>query len=399
MKILNKAVTTLAGVAAVSAAMITDVQAIPAFARQTGMACVSCHAGNFPTLNAFGRAFISSGYTMRGAAPLVEGEDLSIPDDLKLALITKIRYGLDKNTDGGRGTVDFPDEAAILTGGRAAENVGFLTEISLFESPNFLSFKTHFNVNPNVALVVYGTDAAGPSYGMELMNTGAKKSQRPFEQTGSTSAFARIGTTGSAAEGLTLAYHDNDMMVSVGQYMPLFAGVGEDKNVSILGGAATYVRANYFMNASGWDMGFGLSYMGGDPKSDDGAGLITTHHVDAQAIDFQALGDIGETPAQFYASYAVAPKYTGTNTVAYANNASSDTTAYAVSGKFFVMPRTNVFLGYGKTDDGSGADISEITFGAQYMVAQNIRVELFNTNFSKDAGDNDKTMLMLFSAF
>jgi hypothetical protein len=399
MKILNKAVTTLAGVAAVSAAMITDVQAIPAFARQTGMACVSCHAGNFPALNAFGRAFISSGYTMRGAAPLVEGEDLSIPDDLKLALITKLRYSTNKATDGGRGTVDFPDEAAILAGGRAAENVGFLTEISLFESPNFLSFKTHFNVNPNVALVVYGTDAAGPSYGLEMMNTGAKKSQRPFEQTTSTSAFARIGTTGSAAEGLTLAYHDNDMMVSVGQYMPLFAGVGEDPNVNILGGAATYVRGNYFMNTSGWDLGFGLSVMTGDPKSDDGAGLITTHHVDAKGIDFQALGDIGETPAQFYFSYVVAPKYTGSGTAAYGNSSTDDTVAYTLSGKFNVIPRLHLFAGYGKTDDGSSNDLSELTFGAQYMVAQNIRVELFNTDVSKDAGDGDKTMLMLFSAF
>ena len=79
MKILSKALTAVAGVAAVSAAMITDAQAVPSFARQTGMACVSCHSGNYPALNAFGRAFLTSGYTMRGAAPLVEGEDLSIP--------------------------------------------------------------------------------------------------------------------------------------------------------------------------------------------------------------------------------------------------------------------------------------------------------------------------------
>ena len=42
-------------------------QAIPAFARQTGMPCSGCHYQHFPVLNAFGRAFKEGGFTMIGS--------------------------------------------------------------------------------------------------------------------------------------------------------------------------------------------------------------------------------------------------------------------------------------------------------------------------------------------
>src|SRR5260221_5472090 len=41
----------------------SDVYAVPSFARQTGMACTSCHTA-FPQLSPFGRVFKLSGYTM-----------------------------------------------------------------------------------------------------------------------------------------------------------------------------------------------------------------------------------------------------------------------------------------------------------------------------------------------
>ncbi len=42
-----------------------SAQALPAFARQTGLDCVACHAGGqFPELNSFGRMFKLTGYTL-----------------------------------------------------------------------------------------------------------------------------------------------------------------------------------------------------------------------------------------------------------------------------------------------------------------------------------------------
>ena len=43
----------------------SQVIAIPSFARQTNMACSSCHT-MFPELNAFGRMFKLNGYTLTG---------------------------------------------------------------------------------------------------------------------------------------------------------------------------------------------------------------------------------------------------------------------------------------------------------------------------------------------
>lgn len=69
----------------------TESQAVPAFARQTGMACAACHFQTYPAINAFGRAFKASGYTLIGAQEKVEGDDLSLPVVLNASLITKFR--------------------------------------------------------------------------------------------------------------------------------------------------------------------------------------------------------------------------------------------------------------------------------------------------------------------
>ncbi len=404
MKILSKALTTVAGVAAVSAAMITDAQAIPAFARQTGMACVSCHAGSFPALNAFGRAFLSSSYTMRGAAPLVEGEDLSIPADLKMSLVTKLRYQMDSSR--ARGEFQWPDEAGLLVGGRMAENIGGMAELDMKAADadnNFANMKVSFNVTPNVTAVLWGTDGLGPGYGFELMNTGLKRSQRPIENRKGMSAFQRLGTGATAAEGWTVAYHDNDLAIAYSQW----ADAKGNANVDIFGGMASNLRVSYFMNAAGWDMGFGLSAMSGTLKIGANETPDSEYDLIGQGVDFQMIGDIGSIPSAFYLSYGMTPGSTASkmNKFNYDKNApatpTDDKTAIGFLGKFDVLPRTSVYAAYGSTDQGSSTS-SEVTVGVEYMLAQNVKLELFNVDYDKSAapgGDNDYTMLELFSGF
>jgi len=52
---------------AVSGVMLapTTASAIPAFARQTGAACYSCHFQAFPAIKAFGRAFTMGSFRCR----------------------------------------------------------------------------------------------------------------------------------------------------------------------------------------------------------------------------------------------------------------------------------------------------------------------------------------------
>src|SRR3989338_6880146 len=100
---MKKIVLSLAGVLAATA-FAPEAAAIPAYARQVGMACNACHAQHFPVLNSFGRAFKAGGYTMMGAQGKVEGEHLSLPDTLNMSMIVKLRYQ-DNNTASNNGVL------------------------------------------------------------------------------------------------------------------------------------------------------------------------------------------------------------------------------------------------------------------------------------------------------
>src|SRR3970040_517129 len=92
--------------------IVPTADAVPAFARQVGQACSTCHFQHFPTLNAFGRAFKAGGYTQIGGQSLIEGDVLSLPSPLNESLVTKIRYqktsgkdyGTPANENGSMGT-------------------------------------------------------------------------------------------------------------------------------------------------------------------------------------------------------------------------------------------------------------------------------------------------------
>ncbi len=435
MKFFSKSLAMVSLVLAGATTLLPQqAQAVPAFARQTGMACVSCHAQNFPALNSFGRSFRAQGYTMRGAAPLIEGDDLSMPADLKASLITKLRYEVSENVDGGRGEIQWPDEAALLIGGRAAENIGFLLEAGLgggegelqdhtvtttwvdagadgiagnaddtYSSHldngvsdtigNFLSYKVHVNVTDKISALVFGTDGLGVGYSMELMNTGMQRSQRPIENRKGYSAFQRTGLASGAATGIAAVYHTNNLMVNYAHWAPTWGNV----NANVLGGLGHYLRANYFKNVAGWDMGFGASYMTGaiahganDPTP---PAMVPKLTIKGRGIDFQAMGELGGRPTELYLSYAVAPANAPNGVY---NDTKDDVTAMGFLGKVGIANRTSAYVAYG-TDDNGTTTTTDSTLGLQYMLAQNAKLELYNVQSDKVGGD--LTMLMLFSGF
>ncbi len=194
-----------------------EASAVPAFARQTSMPCTACHFQHFPALNTFGRAFRAGGYTMTGGQGLIEGDDLSMPATLNASVIAKLRYvktngNSDQGTD--RGEIQWPDEAALLIGGRLAEKAGFLMELGLVSGVEddtanaFLSTKVHFNItqvgNTQLSAIPFSTDGLGSGYGFELLNTGAQRSQRPIEDRKGFSAAQALGLASGAATGLAL---------------------------------------------------------------------------------------------------------------------------------------------------------------------------------------------------
>ena len=111
---------------------IPQAQAVPAFARQMGVSCDICHFQHFPLLNGFGRAFKSNGFTMT-STPLIESENISMPENLNAAIFTNIRF--QKSTGSkdpaahtsNNGEWIIPGETSLFIGGRVSIIAGSTT--------------------------------------------------------------------------------------------------------------------------------------------------------------------------------------------------------------------------------------------------------------------------------
>ncbi|HEX8724964.1 MAG TPA: hypothetical protein VF737_06225 [Gemmatimonadaceae bacterium] len=110
---------------------------IPAFSRQTGMACAACHY-QFPALTPFGRLFKLNGYTLTGIATLTTPTDTSSNPDLKLLKIPPMAAMFvgdfaqtTKAVPGTQnGTVQFPDQASLFVGGAITPNLGIFSQFT-----------------------------------------------------------------------------------------------------------------------------------------------------------------------------------------------------------------------------------------------------------------------------
>lgn len=417
MKKYNPTIFTSVFVFILTALFVTvllpsTVNAAPAFARQTGMNCAACHFQHFPALNAFGRSFKQGGYTMIGGQSMIQGEGNSLPIALNASLLTKLRYqktnGSDKTNAKNTGDLQFPDEAALLIGGRGNENIGFLLEASLKESGdanNFNSFKIHFNYpidGTNYGSVVFLTDAGGAPYGFELLNTGAQRFMRVAEERKATAAQQFIGGTGSPgasdAEGIAFVASRHNFFVNATLWTPNHGSVALDS-------PATYLRAAYMPVIGGWDVGIGAQLFTGTAKrTNTTTGLSNDVDTDAWFIDGQAQGEIGSKPVGFYFTLGTAEA--GTNN--YFNNNPNDQEAWSVLAEYGIMPKKmTIYLGYLDGDNGKAANNTDrrFTFGGTWMLGQNVELQLWNTSYTgsaydpKPGGGDNLTSVMLFVGF
>jgi hypothetical protein len=389
-----------------------EALAVPAFARQLGVDCNVCHFQHFPTLNAFGRAFKTAGYTQIGSQGQIQGDKLSIPNVLNASLVTKIRY---QKTNGSsetgtdQGELQFPDEGALLIGGRAADHVGFLIEVQLTDetTPAFASFKVPilFDAGPaKLEIIPFTTDAGGAAYGFELMNTGALRMQRPLEDRKTTSAQQYIGTA-TEAEGVSFVAAN-----SLGFVNATLWGAGHgviDTGLRL----SHYLRLALMPTLGSWDTGFGIQYWGGKTETGDTdaipADIVNTK---AWAVDAQAQGAVGDWPLGIYVTYGSADKKDpGDPESSLFNSNPNDKTAWSIMGELGIVPRmATVALGYRGGDNGAATDSSDNAafIGATYLMTQNVEFQLNHTLYSGDAydpkpasGGDQLTTLMFFAAF
>lgn len=107
-----------------------SIKAIPSFARQTGMSCANCHT-IFPELNAFGRQFKLTGYTLVASESVQAKSDsetviLKIPNTSQLSamMIASLTYNSKALPNTQNTNVSFPQQFSLFYSGEITPKIG-----------------------------------------------------------------------------------------------------------------------------------------------------------------------------------------------------------------------------------------------------------------------------------
>lgn len=402
---MNKVVLSLAGVLA-AAAFAPEASAVPVFARQTGMACSACHFNHFPLLNAFGRSFKASGYTLMGAQGKVEGEELSIPDRVNMGVLITAGWEGQSNSPNGAvlGTSGFyvptnGGEFSLFLGGKVTDNSGFLSEVGLggaavtAGTAKFL-FLPEVAGNTRVGFSVFsiGQDAAGS---FELLNTGATSIHRLMGNTAGNKAHLQASSakqyvTGAeaGATGVGIIAVNTDMgFLNVAKYATVPQGSGI---ATVAGLPGTYIRAAGFFNMGGFEGAAGIQNWSGYQAPTVNGATFFIGEEKATVVDFQMQGEVGGHGLGVYASYATAPVITpvagGTTGNRFNAAGTVSRKALTIAADYTVMHGVTLQGSYRAGTEGTlGQGDNALMIGAAYELAQNQHLGLNYTTQSGSA--------------
>jgi len=245
--------------------LVQEASAVPAFARQTGLECMMCHAQNQSKLNSFGRDFARSAYTMStesGSQSLIDGEKLGlgIPMVLNMSMMLKARY--DKgdgmingkgivlqssngdDIDANRGIYEIFKTSTVNIAGRMSNNVGGIIEFREKEGKAIFGGKvaTAFETGDGyTGLVINSTNNYGPFSGIESYNTGLNKTLRQFENHKLTNAIQASDLGSGPSTGIQAYFSGYNFFATVGVFVPAHNSDGIDLGGSMI----PYARIAY----------------------------------------------------------------------------------------------------------------------------------------------------------
>ncbi len=409
---MKKIVLSLTGVLAATA-VAPEASAIPAFARQTGMASNACHAQHFPVLNSFGRAFKASGFTLMGSQGRVEGEHLSIPDTLNAAVLMKIRYQKTNGTGDAisgattnSGQWQFPDEFSLFLGGRVAESeslkVGMMMENNLTATTGLASglrVPVVYDLGAaKLEVIPYTTDSLGAFYGYTESSNALNRAIRWAENRTQVFAHQYSGIGNGATTGLAFVAHSDIGYINVSRFAPSFA--------SAVQMSSTAVHAAFTPTIADWATIISAEYVGGES-------YLTAVAADKRAtrgwgLSAQSHGELAGMETGLYAAYSVAKKSdVGGNVNLFNSDTVNDKKAAQIGAEVTVIPHTlHVGLNYLAGKNKAQSE-NYITVTGAYDVAQNLALvanysmgsgNTFNAGGAKDTNvtpNNGKNLLTL----
>jgi len=369
--ILSAASLAVAAVASVSVAPTTS-EAIPAFARQTGAACLNCHFQSFPTLAAFGRSFKLGGMTDVGDQALIEDEGLSIPAVVNWTVMVRPNF---TSTDDGTGAAkvdefQFADQVFMI-GGRAAEHTGVFLEVGGGTFANAQMINS-FDMGDNKAGVTISSTGFGEDAGMQVMSVWGQHGG--MLEGKSLSINGAMAGSGSVNNGVAL-WAGNETWVAQLAFVNSVESVEADVQPNFK--FSPVIRGNYFLEAGDWEIGLGAIVV---------SGSVDTADQKRTGIDAQAFGEVNDMQIGVFADWATAPA--GSASAANVYNASTTDARTGYSFRASVKPTHNVIILAGIGQDKTGAtQLDKTLVGVEYEMYQNGVI-----NFVYHSDDQDGTV-------
>lgn len=421
---MKKIVLSMAGVLAATA-FAPEASAIPAFARQTGLACSSCHFQHYPVLSTTGQEFKVGAYTQLSAKGKFKGDDLSIPDTLNAAILLKARYQKTNGTNtagtvNGSGTNNgqwqIPDEMSLFFGGRIGDNgmikMGFMNENNVATGNGAGGIVAGLKVPVAIALdpvtvqvIPYATDALGAAYGFEQSSTGMTRGIRWAEHRTDISAAQYVGIGSGAASGIAFVVNSEMGYINISKWSPSLFYLADTTGVEM---KSTWIRVAATPTIGDWAMHIGVGQASGTSYNNAAAAKKETKGT---VLDVQAQGAIAEMETSLYAQYATTPA--GANASAgsssqWGMNAGSNLAnvtakkAITLGADFSVIPHTlhigaayriaNTGVDATQQAAGAGDKDNSLTVTAVYDLFQNVALHVNHSMRSGSAYDTTGTL-------
>ncbi|MES2293689.1 MAG: cytochrome C [Pseudomonadota bacterium] len=242
-------------------------QAVPSFARQTGLACEACHTV-FPQLTPFGRVFKASGYTLSNTSKVQDVDRMKhylmtlsdVPPISVMGVASTSSANKASDANSSKTSTDFPQQLSIFYAGAIADNVGGFLQVTYegqsggFGMDNadirFADVATLYNHS-----VIYGISLNNNPTVQDLWNSTPAWGQ-PFlgsPTMAGPAAAARIeGAMAQAVAGVSAyAFVDQSLYGEVGVYRSALQGAsvsnigGGTPPTDVITGVAPYWRFAY----------------------------------------------------------------------------------------------------------------------------------------------------------
>ena len=261
--------------------LTTNANAVPSYARQTGLACEACHTV-FPQLTPFGRIFKASGYTLSNTSKVQDVDRIKhylmslsdVPPVSAMVIGSTSSMSKAADSQSTKTATDFPQQLSIFYAGEISDNVGAFAQVTYDDQSGTVGIdNTDIRFADVTTLaghnVIYGLSVNNNPTVQDLWNSTPAWGQ-PFLTSpimAAPSASTRVeGAMAQQVAGISAyTFVDQSIYAEAGVYRSALQGASVTQNGNltnnIISGVAPYWRFAYEADwgQNSWEVGtFGL---------------------------------------------------------------------------------------------------------------------------------------------